>query len=272
MGMLTLLLLISTAYPATVEENRQVIRKASELLLKDDETLARFFFVRRREKREFDSDGKLKSKEITTTRREAYEDLVITRLIARDDKPLSADEIAKQNESIKANVAAYRARIAKQGPAKPAPKQEDDGDALIREIADALDFKLIGPETHQGRPANVYEFSPRPGYTPKTMKSRIFEKIRGKAVLDQATSQIMLVEAEAFDNISIAFGFVGKIAKGTRFHMRRKEAAPGLWVAEGQRMAMEARIMLVKSMRQEMDTTFSEFQLRPPTPVSAAKR
>lgn len=259
-----LLALLPSALPATPEDHRPAMRKAAELLIQSDGNLDKLFFTRRREKRELDSEGAIKSKEIVTVRREPYEDLVIMRTIARDDKPLTPEELKDQEDDIRRSVAAYRERLAKQGPPKPAPKKDEDHVALIREFPDAVNFAFTGTETYRGREALAYTFAPRPGYSPKSMKSRMFEKMRGKCLLDKASGELAFVDAEMFDNVNLAFGLAAKVTKGTRFRLTRTEAAPGIWVEEDMHARFSARFMLFKNLRQEVDTRYTEFRPRPP--------
>lgn len=262
LGML-LLVLMPVAAANAAEDHRQVMRKAAELLIQADGNLDKLFFTRRRETREFDAGGAVTSKGAITVRREPYEDLVIMRTIAKNDQPLSPREIQAQEENIRKGVAQYRQRLAKEGPRKPAAKKEEDHMALIREFPDAMDFKLLGPEAFHGREGFAYEFTPRPGYSPKSMKSRMFEKMKGKCILDKGTGELVLVDAEMFDNVNLAFGLAAKVTKGTKFRMARTEAAPGIWVEQEMHARFAARFMLFKSMRQEIDTRYTEFRPRP---------
>ncbi|MBL8176799.1 MAG: hypothetical protein JNK48_19135 [Bryobacterales bacterium] len=260
----TLLALLPCALPAATEDHRPAMRKAAELLIKAEGNFDKLLFTRRRETRQLESGGAIKSKEIITVRREPYEDLIIMRTIARDDKPLSPEELKSQEDDIRRSVAVYRERLAKQGPPKPTPKKEEDHFALIREFPDALDFTFTGPETFHGRPGLAYTFQPRPGYSPKSMKSKMFEKMRGKCILDKASGELAFVDAEIFDNINLAFGLAAKVTKGTKFRLTRTEAAPGIWVEQDMHARFSARFMLFKNLRQEVDTRYTEFSPRPP--------
>ncbi len=109
LGML-LLALMPVAAANAAEDHRQVMRKAAELLIQADGNLDKLFFTRRRETRELDAAGAVTSKGAITVRREPYEELVIMRTIAKNDQPLSPQEIQVQEESIRKGVAQYRQR------------------------------------------------------------------------------------------------------------------------------------------------------------------
>ncbi|MBI3209602.1 MAG: hypothetical protein HYZ37_11980 [Candidatus Solibacter usitatus] len=254
------LLLTVEAHPAGVEENRQIVRKAVQLYEKGFENNTKFFYQRRREVSEFESGGRVKSKSSTTVRREAYEGLVVQRVVARNDQPLSPEEQAKQQERIKTDVAAFRSR----GPQTAAARKRGANEEmqLMKEFPEAFDFTRIANESVNGRPTDVYDFQPRPGYSPKSFKFKMFEKVKGRMWIDAASGEMARVDAEAFDTISVGFGILGKVGKGATFSMVRQEAAPGLWVMEHQRMKIEVRVMLVKSIRQEEDLRFSDYKPR----------
>jgi hypothetical protein len=262
------------ANPEDLEKNREIIRRSAHLLKQDDANLDKFFFLRRKETKELDSDGKVKSRSVITTRRELYDGLTITRVVARDDKPLTEAELKQQEERIKAEIAAARKRRAEEQD-KPKPpsasrKTESDGDLMVKEFPEALDYRLVGSETRRGRETMVFEFTPRPGYKPRNFKMKFFEKMRGKVWIDKATSEMVSAEAEIFETINIGFGVVGTMRKGTRFSLQRQEAAQGLWVTDSFQVRFAARLMLVKSFFQELDTRITEFQLRPQAVSSAA--
>ncbi|MCC6366197.1 MAG: hypothetical protein IT165_21985 [Bryobacterales bacterium] len=240
----------------TIEENRKAIRKTIALLEKGEDNQSKFLFVRRREVREFDSQGQVKFSESHTIRREMVDGHVITRLIARNGEALSAEEQKRQDTEIQTQVASMAGQ-----PPKPAPKVKNEEAEIIRELPDALDYRPAGTEKRSGREAVVYEFQQRPAYKPKKLKFRMFEKVRGKCWIDKETGELMLVDAVVFDDVNIGFGVLGRIAKGTEFRMERREAAPGWWVVEAQKIKYDARV-LVKALRREVDIRYSEFQLR----------
>jgi len=117
-------------------------------------------------------------------------------------------------------------------------------------------------ETIDGRPARIFAFQPRPGYKPPSIKYRIFEKMRGKVWIDQETAELVRADAEMSEDLSVGFGMVGRIGKGSTFKMERRQMA-GVWVPTREQIRIQARLMLVKSFRQEIVNTFSEFKARP---------
>jgi hypothetical protein len=261
------------AQAGTPEENREIVRKAVELLEEADKHWARLFFLRRREVQEFDASGQSRSKESTTVRREPFEEVVITRLIARNDQPLTEAERAKQEEAIRADVARVR-RERQKNPQKQvngASRLSEYAEAM-REFAAAMEFRSAGEESVEGRKAWVFDFSPRPGYRASGMKVKVMEKLRGKVWIDKASNEVVRADVEVFEQVNMAFGLVGRVGKGTTFEMQRREVAPGMWMPVKQRAKLEARLLLVKSYRQEVDVKWAEYRVRPETADKMAER
>lgn len=119
-----------------------------------------------------------------------------------------------------------------------------------------------GEELMNGRPTLKFAMSPRPGYKAKSMQARLFEKMRGTMWIDKADGEMARAEAEIFDTATVGFGVLGRIEKGTHFAISRRKVTQDLWLSEMQQFKVDARIMLVKTMRQESTVRYSEFQHR----------
>ena len=86
----------------------------------------------------------------------------------------------------------------------------------------------------------------------------MFEKVRARLWLDEQTSELVAGDAEAFDTVAIGWGIVGRIEKGTRFSLKRREV-DATWVNEEQTIRFAARFLLVKSVAQELTFRWSNF-------------
>jgi hypothetical protein len=162
------------------------------------------------------------------------------------------------------------------GPAERTSQREErrrnqrEEAAWLREIPDALEFRLAGEETIGGRPVLVVECSPRPGYRARNQRARLFEKSRGRLWIDKAESQLVRGEAEVFETVGIGWGVLAKIEKGTKFHLQRVRVADDVWLPEVQTVRFAARLLLVKNARHEFTTRYSDFRRRDPAPAAAS--
>ena len=211
-----------------------------------------FLYERRYTKRELSSDGQFKSETVLTMRRDPWSEQTVDRIIARDDKPLPPDETVRQEEKLRKLVEERR---------KNPPKLKDDENSWMNELPDALDFHKTGVELRHNRLSDVFEFKPHPDYKARQTRARAFEKISGKVSIDQLDGEMTKLDVYVFDTINIGFGMLGRIEKGTIFEIERKKWEVGVWFEEWQRVRFELRIMMVKTIRQELENRWSNVSL-----------
>jgi hypothetical protein len=264
---LPVLLLTAAAVAAgdTTDPFRSVMREAIDKFQASNAKRAAYVYVMRNERKEFDSSGNVRSQQSSTIRREAEGEFVVSRLLERDGKPISEDERRRNEELIQARLAEMRGlspeerkRRAQEGRGKPR-----DEDAWIGEFPEAMEYRQVGEEQINGRPALVLECSPRPAYRPGNMRARLFQKTRGRVWVDKSEHELVKADVEVFDTVNLGFGLFGRIEKGTKFRLERQKVADGAWLPTLQSARFAARILLVKSMNSEFTTRWSEYKPRP---------
>lgn len=260
-----LLALPSMAWAESLEETRARMRAALEKLQQSEERLASFGHTRLNGRKEFHGDGRLKSQSDWTVVREWRDGFWVNRTVARDGKPVSEEERLRNEEAARKRVEELKAMtpVERERLQSEERKKRQAELTWVREFPEALNYRLTGEETVAGRTALVLEASPRPGYQPKNMRGRIFEKIRGKVWLDREEGELVKTDAETFDAVTIALGLLGKVDKGTRFRMERRRLAPGLWAPVEQVIRFGARVLLVKSFHNEITTRYADWHPGP---------
>lgn len=214
-------------------------------------------FVRRWERKEFNANGTLSQAKSLLTRRELVEQLMFDRLLERDGKPISEEEEADMRNQLAQLKSMPREAFWKTR--KNMLKRDIEEFAWVRELVDALEYQTDNDEVIDNRLTWVMSFSPKPGYRPKALRARIFQKARGRMWIDKADSELVRVDAETFDVVNIGWGLVSRIEKGTKFHLRRRKIEPGTWLFEYQRLRLSAKVMLLKSLNHETTTRYSEY-------------
>jgi hypothetical protein len=254
------------------DDLRSLVRQSLAGLEQSSKKIADYAFLRRAERKEYSSKGELRSTKSWLTRRELQDGFMVTRLVERDGRPIPESERLQNEQTLHKRLAELKALTPEQLQKRREEnrRRERDEDAWLKEFPDALDYKLVGEETLDGRPALILEATPRPGYRPKNLRARVFEKVRGRVWIDKADSQLAQAEAEVFDTVNIGWGFLGRIDKGTRFFIRRKRVADNTWLPEQETVKFDARMMLVKSMHQELTTRTWDYRHRTETAAAAS--
>jgi hypothetical protein len=243
------------------DEPRAVARQAVGNYFRGLERPTYYSYLRRRDAREYDSNGKLTERTLAT-RRHAYVDGVrVSWVVAEDDKPLPAGEQSAAEQAARDSVAewkrkpkAERERIVAEG-----RKQQEKEMGYLRDFPEALDFRPAPSEQVAGRAALVYDFSPRKGYRAPNMQARVFEKVRGRIWIDREERHLVRMDAEVFDTVTVG-GILAKVEKGTRFRLEQQRLEAGEWFSHFQQIRFDVRVLLVKRIHRQVETSYSEIR------------
>lgn len=244
------------------EELRGLMRQVLRNLTSADHNLGDYAYARYSVRREFDGDGDVKTEHTFLARRDFLDGYGFTQQVERDGKPVPAEDLEREQAAFRQHVAELEAmtEAERRAAEEENRKQSAEQNAWLQEFPEALDYRQVGEEMIAGRPALVLECSPRPGYKASNLRARVFEKVRGKLWIDKAESQLVRVDAEVFETVNIGWGVVGRIQKGTRFHLERRRLDDGSWLPASQTVRFAARVLLFKTISQEETTRYSEFR------------
>ena len=189
---------------------------------------------------------------------------MVTRMLERDGKAIPEEERRANDDTIGKRIAELKAMAPEQRAGQEAEnaRRASENNAWLKEFPDALDYRMAGEETINGRPAWVLSCEPHKGYRAKNFRARVFEKMRGRVWIDKEEPELVRTDVEMFDSISIGWGVLGHIGKGTRFFIQRSRLSNGIWMPEAQTMKLSARMMLFKTLNNEVTTRFSNFRHR----------
>ncbi len=175
----------------------------------------------------------------------------------------SETETEKRKEQQK-----YEKAVAQRHGETPAQRHKRIADyekqrSFLKEVPDAFNFKLLGEEKYEGRPAYIVECTPNPKYQPRNMYSRIFLHIHAKLWIDKQDVQWAKAEANVTDNVSFGF-LLARIAKDARIVMEQMRLNNDLWVTRRISVKGNARIMVLKNRNLTEEITYSNYRLAKP--------
>ncbi|MEZ5352912.1 MAG: hypothetical protein R2762_09780 [Bryobacteraceae bacterium] len=237
---------------------RALVRESLEGLNRESKLREDYLFAGRNESIEFNAAGKTVRRTTSAWEMVVVDGVVLRRATERNGKPLTDAETAADLESLRAQAREWK----ETPPEKRAQSRRDEHMVWLQEFPEALDYRLAGEESREGRATLVLQFEPRPGYKPRNLRARVFEKTRGKLWIDKAEKEVVRVEVEVFDDISIAYGLFGKIVKGTQFGLSRQRLAERAWITDWQRFRFDARVLMVKTIRRQEVNHFERFSRR----------
>lgn len=224
--------------------------------------LARNYTCRQREvQKHLDSHGQVKSIEIKTWDITVLYGEPYSRLIEKNDRPLSTEDEKKEQEKIDKFISKrkneseeeQRKRQAKQ------KKEREEDRAFLRDVANAYDFRIIGEEPVDGRDAWVLEATPRKDFHPTQPHADILPRLKGKLWIDKQDYNWVKAEAEAIGTISFGL-FLARVHKGSHFSFEQLRLNNEVWLLRRFYLNASARLLLFKNEGLEQEDVFSNYK------------
>ena len=147
------------------------------------------------------------------------------RLLERDGKPVPDSRPERQQR-----------RMRTQG-----PSAVDDTVATLR-------FAIDRREPRNGRDHIVVRFEPRPGADPQTREGRLAQAFKGTIWIEEATREVVRVEAVAIDDISYGFGLIARLNEGTVVTLTRERIDENIWLPTSMQFKGSGRALLVRKL------------------------
>jgi hypothetical protein len=243
------------------QQMEQLLRIAAEKDLQNDKKQFDYTYIQRSEEHRLDGKGQVKSTESKTSEVLVIYGEEVERLIAKNDKPLSDKDAAKEEEKIQKIIDKRRnesegdrkKRLAKE------EKEREDGRQFVREVADAYNFRLVGVETLNGRDAYVIDADPRPGYQPHRKEAKFLPKIRGRVWIDKEENQWVKIDAQVIDTVSFGL-FLARLHKGTRIMVETMRVNDEVWLPKHMTAKVDVRVALLKNFNVDADVTYRDYK------------
>jgi hypothetical protein len=243
------------------EQMRELIRVVTENYRSNYKKERDYTYTDREVENKLDGAGGIKGTESKTYEiMELYGEQV-QRMIAKDDKPLSGKDAAKEEERIEKLTSKRKNESAEERAKRHADeeKQREKNREFVREVADAYDFRLAGSETLDGRDNWVIAGEPRPGFQAHLKEAQMLSKFHGRLWIDKNDLQLAKMDVEAIDTVS--FGWVlARIHKGTRLVFELTRVNGEVWLPQHVSFKFDARVALFKGYNELDEEIFRDYK------------
>lgn len=246
---------------APTSDPREIVRRAALNDLVNDQKARDYTFLENQLIHKLDGQGQTRSSEAKT-----YEFMMlygepVRRLIARDGKPLSPKDAAKEEDKINKLVRKREQESPEQRANRLAQYEKDREQerAFVGEVADAYYFRLLGEELVNGRPAWVISGEPRPDFHAHLKEARILPKFRFKVWVDKAECQWVKLDADVIDTVSFGW-FLARINRGSKIVINETRVNNEVWLPQHLDLKLDARLALLKKYNLEEAIDFSNYR------------
>jgi hypothetical protein len=179
------------------------------------------------------------------------------RLMSKDGRALTPEEQRKEERKYK-RALRLRQKESRDERAERIRKYDNER-AFVKDIPEAYDFKLVGEEIVENRPAWVITMNPRAGYVPSTPHGAMLSHIEGKLWIDKEDLQWAKAEAHVFETIGIGW-ILARVQPGTKFTVEQTRVENGLWMPRRITISGEAHVMLIHNRPINEELTYSGYR------------
>ena len=243
------------------EQIRELLRQVAEKDMANDKRQRNYTYIERDEEHHLDAKGNVKKVESRTSEILMIYGEQVERRVAKDDKPLSADEAKKEDEKIQ-KIIDKRKNESEDDRRKRLEKEEknrEEGRKFVTEVADAYNFRLVGSEVMDSHDAWVLDAEPRPGYEPKSKEAKFLPKLKGRIWIDKAETQWVKFDILTIDTISLG-AFLARIHKGTHVTVETARINDEVWLPKHVQVHIDIRLALLKNLNVDVEQTFRDYK------------
>jgi hypothetical protein len=229
-------------------------------LATDEERQSGYMFTERRTEQKLDGSGRPTSESVKVF--EVYPGLPgqdrYRRLIEEDGKRVPPQKLAETDRERRREVEAY---AKKMGDASDRRKQEQQLDKERSRYSAAIyDIQMVRRESVEGHDTILATLTPKSAVKPQTKDGDIMRHFKARAWVSESDYELVRVEIEAIDDLSIGMGLLARIHKGTTATYQRRKVNNEVWLPLQVTWTAGARVLLVRRLRIRGISDFSGYR------------
>jgi hypothetical protein len=240
---------------SSAPDARQIMEASIAATQRDWKARLHYTYMERDEDRRRDLAGHVKSEDVEVSKTILVNGVPFEQLVERNGRPPSAAQERKQKgalDKLKRETPEQRAERLR--------KQEEENTSIVQEVPKAFDFKVVGEEVVNGRPAYILQATPHPGYHAQGKYGNMFSKVAGKLWVDKQDLGWIKVDGQVIKPFSMGL-FLVRLLRGSHITMQQTRVDDGIWMPERIEVRAAAKIFFVKSLVIDRVLTYSEYRL-----------
>lgn len=147
----------------------------------------------------------------------------IDQLVEKNGKPLDAGQQKKESERV-------QKEIAKDSDEKHLAKAQAQDEKQLDTLLHALKFTNGHRQMLNGRSTLYYDLTGDPDFHPKNTGETFLHNMSGAIAVDEATGQLVELNAHLDHDVKIGGGLVANVHKGLWMHVHQVRQPDGVWI------------------------------------------
>jgi hypothetical protein len=174
-----------------------------------------------------ETDGSGNLKKATTTVKELFfvNGIPIERLLSKNGKDLSPDEVKKQDQRVMKEAVKYSNQAT-------ANKETDKAVQQLQDFLSAMMLANGRRSIENGHSILDYNIVPNPKFQPKNLNQRIATVMQGTMSIDEQTGVPIDLNIRSVADLKIGGGLVANVHKGLWIHVHNHAEPDGVWLTD----------------------------------------
>jgi len=244
------------------------LREVRARLQTDSSLQSSYIYVETRREQKLDGRGRVQEESVKVY--ESYPGLPgeerWERLMSENGRPRSASELEKELRERQRKAERF-AREATEQPAKQQARQQREYteerrefDAVLDDLFVVYDIRMERRESINGHETIVLSLTPRRGAKTRTREGGQMKKFTVRAWVSESDRELVRIDAEAIDTLSMGFGFLARLHKGSKLSFLRTKVNDEVWLPSRVNYSGSARVGLVAVLRRSGTSEFSGYR------------
>jgi len=237
--------------------------------LQTDSTLqSGYIYVETRREQKVDGRGRVEQESVKVY--ESYPGLPgedrWERLISENGQPRAASDLEKELRNRQKKAEAMVLEATDQ-PAKQQARQQREYatrrrefDAMLDDLFLVYNIRMERRELLDGHETIVFSLTPRRGAKPRTREGSQMRAFAVRAWISESDRELVRVDAEAIDTLSMGFGLLARLHKGAKLSFLRTKVNDEVWLPSRVSYSGSARVGLVAVLRRIGMSEFSDYR------------
>lgn len=205
---------------------------------------------------EVDANGKVRKTETEERNNFFVNGHLIERIIKKDGRPLGGRDEEKEQDRV--------TKLVEKAQRTPPGQLLEDQSVSLSQLLELMDVRNPRRILFRGRPTFVFDFIGRKNAKTHGLVEDASKKLQGTMWIDETDRQVAHLEVSFNDNFRVAGGLFATVDKGSNLEFDQAPVEGGLWLPTGGEAHMQARLLMVKKLRQhvtERDFNFQQFHV-----------
>lgn len=267
-GLACLVSSVVAAEQPPLPDQRQFLQEVRKHLETDSERQSGYMYVQTRRELKLDKAGRTVGESVKVF--ESYPGLPgeprWDRAISEDGKAVSPQDLEKADADRRKHVEAYARKLAQETPDDRARRERErqkdqrERNEMVDDVLGVFDIRMVRREPIDGHDTILFTVTPNAAAKPRTRAGNIARHFSGRAWISESDHEVVRVELEAIDTVSIGFGVLARLHKGSQMAFQRRKVNGEVWLPAAAQYSFSARVGLLAVMRRGAVVEFSNYK------------